>query len=89
MACTIAYMRRDLFMCLDSTSSGSQQYTRVHSIVFGQSGIYNILQTYMTNVHSTLFDYLHFKFAHNAKFLADSAYDSTDVPIADGVWNNR
>ena len=38
------------------------------------------------NIHDkdafkTLFDYVrtHFKFAHNAKFLADSAYDSTDV----------
>ena len=38
------------------------------------------------NIHDkdafkTLFDYVrtHFKFAHNAKFFADSAYDSTDV----------
>ncbi|MGI0141353.1 MAG: transposase, partial [Candidatus Micrarchaeales archaeon] len=38
------------------------------------------------NIHDkdafkTLFDYVktHFKFAHNAKFLADSAYDSRDV----------
>jgi len=40
------------------------------------------------NIHDkdafkTLFDYVitHFKFAHNAKFLADSAYDSTDVRL--------
>ena len=39
-----------------------------------------------TNIHDkdafkTLFDYVkqHFKFAHETKFLADSAYDSTDV----------
>lgn len=46
------------------------------------------------NIHDkdafkTLFDYVrtHFKLAHDAKFLADSAYDSTDVRFM--LWENR
>ena len=37
--------------------------------------------THDKDAFKTLFDYAktHFKFAHNAKFLADSAYDATDV----------
>lgn len=37
--------------------------------------------THDKDAFKTLFDYVktHFKFAHNAKFLADSAYDSSDV----------
>jgi len=46
------------------------------------------------NIHDkeafkTLFDYVrtHFKFAHNAKFLADAAYDSYDVRFM--LWENK
>ena len=59
---------------------------KLHVIYDLETGIPLYWIVLPANVHDkdafkTLFDYVrtHFKFAHNAKFLADSAYDSRDV----------
>jgi Transposase DDE domain len=59
---------------------------KLHVIYDVETGIPLYWIVLPANVHDkdafkTLFDYVkaHFKFAHNAKFLADSAYDSSDV----------
>ena len=65
---------------------GLKKGYKVHVIYDVETGIPLYWIVLPANIHDkdafkTLFDYVktHYKFAHNAKFLADSAYDSYDV----------
>lgn len=78
----------------EKTQRGIKKGYKLHVIydVYTRIPLYWIVLP--ANIHDkdafkTLFDYIitHFKFAHNAKFLADSAYDSTDVRFV--LWENR
>ncbi|MGH2639011.1 MAG: transposase, partial [Rhabdochlamydiaceae bacterium] len=70
----------------ERTQKGIKRGYKLHVIYDVDTGIPLYWIVLPANVHDkdafkTLFDYVrtHFKFAHNAKFLADSAYDSKDV----------
>ncbi len=70
----------------DDKKKGLKKGYKLHVIYDVETGIplYWIVlpaNTHDKDAFKTLFDYVrtHFKFAHNAKFLADSAYDATDV----------
>ncbi len=59
---------------------------KLHVIYDVETGIPLYWVILLTNIHDkvvfkTLFDYIksHFRVVHNAKFLADSGYDSTDI----------
>lgn len=70
----------------EKTKKGIKKGYKLHLIYDIDTGIPLYWIVLSANIHDkdafkTLFDYvkIHFKFAHNAKFLADSAYDSRDV----------
>jgi DDE family transposase len=70
----------------EENKKGLKKGYKVHVIYDVDTGIPLYWIVLPANVHDkdafkTLFDYvkIHFRFAHNAKFLADSAYDSSDV----------
>ena len=70
----------------EKTQKGIKKGYKLHVIYDVDTGIPLYWIVLPANIHDkdafkTLFDYvrMHFKFAHNAKFLADSAYDSRDV----------
>lgn len=70
----------------EKTQKGIKKGYKLHVIYDVDTGIPLYWIVLPANIHDkdafkTLFDYVrtHFKFAHNAKFLADSAYDSSDV----------
>ena len=70
----------------EENKKGLKKGYKVHVIYDVDTGIPLYWIVLPANIHDkdvfkTLFDYVktHFRFAHNAKFLADSAYDSSDV----------
>lgn len=70
----------------EKTQEGLKRGYKLHVIYDVEMGIPLYWIVLPANIHDkdafkTLFDYVktHFKFTHEAKFLADSAYDSTDV----------
>ncbi len=70
----------------EKTQKGLKKGYKLHLIYDVETRIPLYWIVLPANVHDkdafkTLFDYVktHFRFAHNAKFLADSAYDSSDV----------
>ena len=70
----------------EKTQKGLKRGYKLHAIYDVIAGIPLYWIVLPANINDkdafkTLFDYVkaHFKFAHNAKFLADSAYDSSDV----------
>ena len=70
----------------EKTQKGIKKGYKLHLIYDVETGIPLYWIVLPANIHDkdafkTLFDYvrMHFRFAHNAKFLADSAYDSRDV----------
>ena len=78
--------KKELELLGDKTKKGLKKGYKVHVIYDVDTGIPLYWIVLPANIHDkdafkTLFDYvkIHFKFAHNAKFLADSAYDSSDV----------
>ncbi len=78
--------RKDLELLKEKTKKGLKKGYKLHLIYDVETRIPLYWIVLPANVHDkdafkTLFDYVktHFKFAHNAKFLADSAYDSRDV----------
>ena len=77
--------RKDRELLRDQAKGLKKGY-KLHLIYDVETGIPLYWIVLPANIHDkdafkTLFDYVrtHFKFAHNAKFLADSAYDSRDV----------
>ena len=70
----------------EKTQKGLKRGYKLHVIYDVEASIPLYWIVLPANIHDkdafkTLFDYVrtHFRFAHEAKFLADSAYDSTDV----------
>lgn len=70
----------------EKTQKGLKRGYKLHVIYDVEMGIPLYWIVLPANIHDkdafkTLFDYVktHFKFTHEAKFLADSAYDSTDI----------
>ena len=70
----------------EKTQKGLKRGYKLHVIYDVETSIPLYWIVLPANIHDkdafkTLFDYVrtHFRFAHEAKFLADSAYDSTDV----------
>jgi hypothetical protein len=70
----------------EKTQKGFKRGYKLHVIYDVETSIPLYWIVLPANIHDkdafkTLFDYVrtHFRFAHEAKFLADSAYDSTDV----------
>ncbi len=70
----------------EKTKKGLKKGYKLHVIYDVETRIPLYWIVLPANIHDkdafkTLFDYVktHYKFAHNAKFVADSAYDSTDV----------
>lgn len=73
----------------ERTAKGIKKGYKLHLIYDVETQIPLYWIVLPANIHDkdafkTLFDYvkMHFRFAHEAKFLADSAYDSTDVRFA-------
>ena len=78
--------RKEQEILKEKTQKGIKKGYKLHVIYDVDTGIPLYWIVLPANIHDkdafkTLFDYVrtHFKFAHNAKFLADSAYDSRDV----------
>jgi hypothetical protein len=78
--------KKDLELLKEKTAKGLKKGYKLHLIYDVETRIPLYWIVLPANIHDkdafkTLFDYvkMHFKFAHNAKFLADSAYDSRDV----------
>jgi len=90
----VTLKRKEQEMLREKTAKGIKKGYKLHVIYDVETRIplYWIVLPANINdkvVFKTLFDYVkaHFKFAHNAKFLADSAYDSADVHAA--LWENH
>jgi hypothetical protein len=78
--------KKDMELLKEKTQKGLKKGYKLHLIYDVETRIPLYWIVLPANVHDkdafkTLFDYVrtHFRFAHNAKFLADSAYDSRDV----------
>ncbi len=78
--------KKELELLGERNKKGLKKGYKVHVIYDVDTRIPLYWIVLPANVHDkdafkTLFDYvkIHFKFAHDAKFLADSAYDSSDV----------
>ena len=82
----VTLTKKEQEMLKEKTKKGIKKGYKVHVIYDVETGIplYWIVlpaNTHDKDAFKTLFDYVitHFRFAHEAKFLADSAYDSTDI----------
>ena len=82
----VTLTKKEQEMLREKTKKGMKKGYKVHVIYDVETSIPLYWIVLPANIHDknafkTLFDYLitHFKFAHEAKFLADSAYDSTDI----------
>lgn len=78
--------RKEQEVLREKTKKGLKKGYKLHLIYYVETGIPLYWIVLPANIHDkdafkTLFEYVkvHFKFAHEAKFLGDSAYDSTDV----------
>jgi len=84
----VTLTKKEQKLLKDKVQKGIKKGYKLHVIYDVDTGIPLYWLVLPANIHDkdafkTLFDYVitHFKFAHNAKFLADSAYDSTDVRL--------
>lgn len=90
----VTLKKKEQEMLGEKTKKGLKKGYKLHLIYDVETRIPLYWIVLPANIHDkdafkTLFDYVktHFKFAHNAKFLADSAYDSHDVRFT--LWENR
>ena len=86
--------RKEQELLKDKAQKGIKKGYKLHLIYDVETKIPLYWIVLPANIHDkdafrTLFDYVrtHYKFAHNAKLLADSAYDSRDVRFM--LWENR
>ncbi len=84
----VTLKRKEQEILKEKTQKGIKKGYKVHVIYDVDTGIPLYWIVLPANVHDkdafkTLFDYVrtHFRFARNAKLLADSAYDSSDIRI--------
>ena len=82
----VTLKKKEMEILEEKTKKGLKRGYKLHVIYDVETGIPLYWIVLPANVHDksafkTLFEYVktHFKFAHNAKFLSDSAYDSRDV----------
>lgn len=82
----VTLKKKELELPKEKNKKGLKRRYKIHVIYDVETGIPPYWIVLPANIHDkdafkTLFDYVrtHFTFAHNAKFLADSAYDAWDV----------
>jgi len=82
----VTLTKKEQKLLKDKAQKGIKKGYKLHVIYDVDTGIPLYWIVLPANIHDkdafkTLFDYVitHFKFAHNAKFLADSTYDSDDI----------
>lgn len=90
----VTLTKKEQEMLKEKTRRGIKKGYKLHLIYDVETGIplYWVVLPANVNdkvVFKTLFDYVkaRFKFAHDAKLLADSAYDSADIRAV--LWENR